>query len=146
MNTKPDWITSAQRWARKKSPWILLFNTGGCNGCDIELLSLLTPRYDIERFGILQEASPRHADILVCTGPVTRQVEPRLKRIFNQIPAPKWVLTVGSCACSGGVFAGAYNILGGIDQVLPVDLYIPGCPCRPEALMTGIMQLLEKVK
>ncbi len=133
-------------WARKKSPWILHFNTGGCNGCDIEILSLLTPYYDVERFGILKESTPRHADILVCTGPVTRQVKTRLLRIYNQMPAPKWVLAVGSCSCSGGVFSGSYNILGGIDQVLPVDMYITGCPCRPEAIIDGIIKLLEEVK
>lgn len=133
-------------WARKKSPWILHFNTGGCNGCDIEILSLLTPYYDVERFGILKESTPRHADILICTGPVTRQVKTRLQRIYNQMPAPKWVLAVGSCSCSGGVFSGSYNILGGIDKVLPVDMYITGCPCRPEAIIDGIIKLLEEVK
>lgn len=132
-------------WARKKSPWLLHFNTGSCNGCDIELLSLLTPHYDIERFGILKESSPRHADILVCTGPVTAQVAPRLLRIYEQVPAPKWVVSLGSCSCTGGVFTGAYNILGGIDQVLPVDIYVPGCPCRPEAIINAITELLGKV-
>lgn len=139
-------IPKILNWARKKSPWILHFNTGGCNGCDIEILSLLTPRYDIERFGILKESSPRHADILICTGPVTRQVKSRLLRIYEQMPEPKWVLAVGSCSCSGGVFSGAHNILGGIDKVLPVDMYITGCPCRPEAIIDGIIKLLEQVK
>lgn len=133
-------------WARKKSPWILHFNSGGCNGCDIELLSLLTPKYDIERFGILKESSPRHADIMICTGPVTAQVAPRLLRIYEQIPEPKWVISLGSCSCTGGVFSGAYNILGGIDQVLPVDLYVPGCPCRPESIMNAVISLLEKIE
>lgn len=133
-------------WARQKSPWLLHFNTGGCNGCDIEILSLLTPRYDVERFGILKESSPRHADILICTGPVTQQVKPRLQRIYDQMPEPKWVLAVGSCSCSGGIFSGAHNILGGIDKVLPVDMYITGCPCRPEAIIDGIVKLLEQVK
>lgn len=145
MKTKNNRIPEMIRWARKKSPWILHFNTGGCNGCDIEILSLLTPHYDVERFGILKESSPRHADILVCTGPVTRQVKPRLQRIYNQMPAPKWVLAVGSCSCSGGVFSGAYNIMGGIDKVLPVDMYITGCPCRPEAIIDGITKLLGKI-
>ena len=134
------------QWARRKSPWILHFNSGGCNGCDIELLDLLTPRYDVERLGILKEASPRHADILLCTGPVTRQSRDRLLRIYEQIPAPKWVVSMGSCSCSGGVFQGGYNILGGIDQVLPVDMYIFGCPCRPEAIIDGLARLLEKIK
>ena len=133
------------RWARKNSIWVLLFNTGGCNGCDIEILSLLTPRYDVERFGMLKEGTPRHADVLICTGPVTRQVRERLVRIYQQIPEPKWVAAVGSCAASGGVFSGAYNILGGIDQVIPVDIYIPGCPCRPEAIMEGLLNLREMI-
>lgn len=136
----------ALAWARKKSPWILHFNSGGCNGCDIELLSLLTPKYDIERFGFLKESSPRHADIMICTGPVTAQVAPRLLRIYEQIPEPKWVISLGSCSCTGGVFSGAYNILGGIDQVLPVDLYVPGCPCRPESIMDAVISLLEKIE
>ena len=134
------------RWARRKSPWILHFNSGGCNGCDIEILDLLTPRYDVERLGILNEASPRHADILVCTGPVTRQSHYRLIRIYEQIPAPKWVVAVGSCSCSGGVFRGGYNVIGGIDQVLPVAMYIPGCSCRPEAMIEGFAKLLETIK
>lgn len=134
------------RWARRKSPWVLHYNSGGCNGCDIEILDLLTPRYDVERLGVLVAASPRHADVLLCTGPVTRQSRARLERIYAQMPAPKWVLAVGSCGCSGGVFAGAHNVLGGIDQVLPVDIYVPGCPCRPEAMIAGLAQLLEALR
>jgi NADH-quinone oxidoreductase B subunit len=133
------------RWARLKSPWVLHFNSGGCNGCDIEILDLLTPRYDVERLGILKEASPRHADILLCTGPVTRQSRDRLCRIYAQMPAPKWVIAVGSCSCSGGVFQDAPNVLGGVDHVLPVDVYVPGCPCRPEAMVDGLVQLLERI-
>ncbi|HOJ00202.1 MAG TPA: NADH-quinone oxidoreductase subunit B family protein [Anaerolineaceae bacterium] len=136
-------VSNIVSWARKKSPWILHFNSGGCNGCDIEILSLLTPLYDVERFGILKESSPRHADILICTGPVTEQVKPRLQRIYDQIPEPKWVLAVGSCSCTGGIFSGSYNILGGIDKLLPVDMYIPGCPCRPETIIDGIIKLVE---
>jgi len=102
--------------------------------------------YDIERFGILKESSPRHADILVCTGPVTAQVAPRLMRIYEQMPEPKWVISLGSCSCTGGVFSGAYNIYGGIDKVLPVDLYVPGCPCRPEAIINAVISLLEKIE
>jgi NADH-quinone oxidoreductase B subunit len=133
------------RWARRKSPWILHFNTGGCNGCDIEILDALTPRFDVERLGILEKATPRHADVLVCAGPVTRQAKDRLLRIYEQMPEPKWVIAVGSCACSGGVFQGCYNVLGGIDQVIPVDMYVPGCPCKPEAIIDGMVKLLEKI-
>ncbi len=133
------------RWARRKSPWILHFNTGGCNGCDIELLDALTPRFDVERLGILEKATPRHADVLVCAGPVTRQVRDRLLRIYEQMPEPKWVVAIGSCACSGGVFRGCYNVLGGIDQVIPVDMYVPGCPTKPEAIIDGLVKLLEGI-
>jgi len=133
-------------WARSKSPWILHFNTGGCNGCDIEVLAALTPRFDVERFGILLKGSPRHADILVVTGPITRQVKDRLIRIYEQVPEPKFVMAVGSCALSGGVFRGCYNVCGGVDTVLPVDVYVPGCPPKPEAIIHGVMKLLEKLR
>ena len=147
MTTQIDrWIHKAVTWARRKSPWVLHYNSGGCNGCDIEILDLLTPRYDVERLGILAEAAPRHSDILLCTGPVTRQSRARLQQIYAQMPEPKWVVSVGTCSCYGGVFRGGYNILGGIDQVLPVDLYIPGCPCRPEAIIAGLAKLLESIE
>lgn len=133
------------RWARRKSPWVLHFNSGGCNGCDIELLDALTPRFDVERLGILEKATPRHADVLVCAGPVTRQARDRLLRIYEQMPEPKWVVAIGSCACSGGVFRGCYNVLGGIDQVIPVDMYVPGCPTKPEAIIDGLVKLLEGI-
>jgi NADH-quinone oxidoreductase B subunit len=133
-------------WARRRSPWVLHFNSGGCNGCDIEILDLLTPRYDVERLGILKEASPRHADILLCTGPVTRQAKARLRRIYEQIPEPKWVVAVGTCATSGGVFRGSYNMMGGVDQVVPVDLYIPGCPPHPEVIIEALARLLDRVE
>ena len=133
------------RWARKKSPWILHYNSGGCNGCDIELLDVLTPRYDVERLGILKEASPRHADILICTGPVTLKSRGPLLRIYEQIPEPRWVVALGSCACSGSIFAGSYHVLGGVDQTLPVSMYVPGCPCRPEAIISALADLLERI-
>ncbi len=91
-------------WARIKSPWIIHFNTGACNACDIEIVAAITPRYDIERFGIQLKGTPRHADVLVCSGPVTRQINDRLIRIYEQMPEPKFVVAVGTCACSGGVF------------------------------------------
>jgi len=134
------------RWARLKSPWILHFNSGACNACDIEVLALLTPRYDLERFGVLHKATPRHADILVATGPATRQAAPRLKRIYEQMPEPKFVIAVGTCACSGGVFKKCYNVLKGVDKVIPVDVYVPGCPPKPEAILYGIVKLLGKIE
>ncbi len=138
-------IDRVVRWARRKSPWVLHYNTGGCNGCDIEILDLLTPRYDIERLGILKEASPRHADILLTTGPVTRQSARPLRRIYEQMAEPRWVVAIGACACSGGIVQASYNVLGGIDQVVPVALYVPGCPPRPEAVIEAISQLLEGI-
>ena len=133
------------RWARRRSPWVLHYNSGGCNGCDIEFLDLLTPRYDVERLGVLKEASPRHADILVCTGPVTLKSRDRLERIYEQMLEPKWVMAVGACACSGGIFAESYNVLGGVDQLLPVSVYVPGCPSRPEAIIDGLVRLMEEM-
>ncbi|MCR4433095.1 MAG: NADH-quinone oxidoreductase subunit B family protein [bacterium] len=133
-------------WSRRASPWIIHFNAGGCNGCDIEVLAALTPRFDVERFGILLKGTPRHADILVCTGPVNEQIKSRLKRIYDQIPHPKFVVAVGACAISGGVFRGCYNTLGGMDDVIPVTAYVPGCPPRPDAIIQGVYALLEKLK
>ena len=132
-------------WARIKSPWILHFNTGACNACDIEVLAALTPRFDVERFGILLKGSPRHADVLVVTGSVTRQTRDRLVRIYEQMPEPKFVLAVGNCATTGGVFQRCYNVYEGVDKVIPVDVYVPGCPPRPEAIIYGVVKLLEKL-
>ncbi len=139
------WRRRIYQWAQKNSMWVIHFNTGGCNGCDIEILDMLTPRYDIERLGILAEASPRHADVLLCTGPVTLQTQDSLWQIYSQMPSPKWVVAVGSCSNSGGIFIGSETTLGGVDKVLPVDLYIPGCPCRPEAVIEGLIQLRERI-
>ena len=132
-------------WARIKSPWIIHFNTGACNACDIEIVAALTPRFDIERFGVLLRATPRHADVIVATGPVTRQIKDRIIRIYEQTPDPKFVVAVGACAMSGCVYRGAYNIMGGIDQVIPVDVYVPGCPARPDAILDGVVKLLGKL-
>jgi NADH-quinone oxidoreductase B subunit len=133
-------------WARTKSPWVIHFNTGGCNGCDIELVAALTPRFDVERFGILLEGSPRHADILAVTGPITSQIKDRLVRIYEQMPDPKLVVAIGSCALSGAPFKDCYCVHGGIDSVLPVDAYVAGCPPKPEAIIDGIAKLIERIK
>ena len=106
----------------------------------------MTPRYDLERFGVKLQGSPRHADVLICTGPVTRQARDRLLRTYEQMPEPKFVIAVGSCAISGGVFHGSYNIMGGISEVIPVNVFIPGCPPRPEAIIYGVVQLLQALK
>ncbi|HRD01486.1 MAG TPA: NADH-quinone oxidoreductase subunit B family protein [Candidatus Saccharicenans sp.] len=134
------------QWSRLKSPWILHLNTGACNACDIEVVAALTPRFDVERFGILLEGTPRHADVIICTGPATRQMKDRLIRVYEQTPDPKFVMAVGACAMSGCVYRGAYNIIGGIDQLIPVDVYVPGCPIRPDALIEGVVKLLDKIK
>lgn len=139
-------IEKVKKWARINSPWAIHFNSGSCNGCDIEILATLTPRYDIERFGIKLEGSPRHADVLIATGPVSLQARERLIRIYEQMPDPKFVIAVGSCALSGGVFDGCYNVIGDLSKLIPVDVYIPGCPPRPEAIIFGIVQLLESIK
>lgn len=139
-------IEGIKTWARINSPWAIHFNSGSCNGCDIEILAALTPRYDMERFGVKLQGSPRHADVLICTGPVTRQARERLIRVYDQMPNPRFVVAVGSCAISGGAFQGCYNVIGSIDEVLPVDAYIPGCPPRPEAIIYGIVKLLNSLK
>jgi ech hydrogenase subunit C len=133
-------------WARVKSPWVLHFNTGACNACDIEIVAALTPTYDLERFGVLLKGTPRHADVLLCSGPVTRQIEKRLKRIYDQMPSPKFVVSVGTCSCTGGVFQGCYNVKGGIDSAIPVSAYIPGCPASPKAIIDGVTKLLASVQ
>lgn len=125
---------------------MLHFNTGACNGCDIEVLALLTPRYDVERFGALLKPSPRQADVLIVTGAVTRQCAPRLKTIYEQMPSPKFVMAIGACACSGGIFHDCYGIFKRLDEVIPVDLYVPGCPPKPEAMLEGITKMLEKTR
>ena len=133
-------------WARRKSPWILHFNTGACNACDIEIIAALTPRYDVDRFGVVLKGTPRHADVMVCSGPVTRQIQDRLVRIYEQMAEPKFVVACGTCACSGGVFKGCYNVTSGIDSVLPVSAYIPGCPASPAAIVDGVVKLLSTIK
>jgi NADH-quinone oxidoreductase B subunit len=133
------------RWSRIKSPWILHLNSGACNACDIEVIDALTPRFDVERLGVLLKATPRHADVIVATGPVTRQMKDRLIRIYDQVPDPKFVIAVGACAMSGCVYRGAYNVLGGLDQAIPVDIYVPGCPVRPDAVLDAVVKLLGKL-
>jgi len=133
-------------WARLKSPWILLFNSGACNACDIEVLATVTPRFDVERLGILAKGSPRHADILIVTGPVTRKQARRLRMIYDQMPEPKYVIAMGACGASGGVFKGLYHVLDGAGAVVPVDVYVAGCPPRPDEIIDGVVQCLELMK
>lgn len=133
-------------WARMKSPWKIHFNSGACNACDIEVLAALTPKYDLERFGIQLKGTPRHADVLVCSGPVTMQQKERLIHIYEQMAEPKFVVAVGTCACSAGVYQGCYCIEGGIDTAIPVNAYIPGCPAKPEAIIDGVVKLMNSLE
>lgn len=131
--------------ARMKSPWVLHFNSGSCNGCDIEIFSCLTPMYDLERFGIVNVGNPKHADVLLVTGPVTHRGTRVLRNLYEQMPTPKAVVAVGTCACTGGLFAKCYNCLGGVDKVIPVDVYIPGCAAKPEAIIEGVLMAVERM-
>jgi Ni,Fe-hydrogenase III small subunit len=118
-------------------------DAGSCNGCELEIHALNNAFYDLERFGLRFVASPRHADVLLVTGPVTRNMREALERTYNATPDPKWVVAVGDCALDGGLFAGSYAVVGGVSAVLPVDLHIPGCPPAPTALLKGLLTLLE---
>ncbi|MGF7142469.1 ech hydrogenase subunit C [Anaerotaenia torta] len=126
----------------KKSPWILHYDGTSCNGCDIEVLACLTPLYDVERFGMINTGNPKHADILLITGSVNDQSIPVVKQLYEQMAEPKVVVAVGICANSGGIFAECYNVIGGVDKVLPVDVYVPGCAARPEAIIDGVVKAL----
>lgn len=132
--------------ALAKSPWVFHICTGSCNNCDIEILDLLTPRFDLERFGILLVGSIRHADVLLVTGAVSRKAAPRLKKLYEQAPKPCLVVAIGSCALGQGIFKGSYNMPQPVDKYIPVDAYIPGCPPKPEAMIMGIVKLLNKLK
>ena len=131
------------RYAAVRSPWILHMDTGGCNGCSIELFAILNPRFDIERFGGVSKANPRHTDILLIDGAVTRKIAPVLKRIYEQTPEPKAVIAVGTCAISKGVFHDSYNVVGPLERIMPVDVYVPGCPPRPDAILQGVVKALD---
>jgi Ni,Fe-hydrogenase III small subunit/NAD-dependent dihydropyrimidine dehydrogenase PreA subunit len=120
-------------------------DAGSCNGCEIEIVGLNSPVYDIERFGIHFVASPRHADMLLVTGPVSRNMELALRKTYDATPAPRLVVAVGACGCSGGIFGQNYASLGGVDKVIPVDVYIPGCPPNPHALLHGILTAIGKL-
>ena len=120
-------------------------DAGSCNGCELEIHALGNAFYDLERFGLRFVASPRHADVLMVTGPVTKNMREALLRTYNATPDPKWVVAVGGCAADGGIFKGSYACVGGVSGVVPVDLHIPGCPPSPTALLRGLLALLEHV-
>ena len=130
-----------------KSPWLLHYDGSSCNGCDIEVLACLTLVYDVERFGVINTGNPKHADIFLITGGINEQNKPVVQQLYSQMPSPKVVVAVGICACNGGIFKECYNIIGGVDTIIPVDIYVPGCAARPEAIIDGVVKavaLLDK--
>jgi len=137
---------SVERAARRRlgrSLSIREVDAGSCNGCELEIHALNNAFYDLERFGLHFVASPRHADVLLVTGPVTRNMRQALERTYNATPDPKWVVAVGDCAVDGGIFSGSYAVVGGVSGVVPVDLHIRGCPPQPTQLLKGLLTLLE---
>jgi NADH-quinone oxidoreductase B subunit len=120
-------------------------DAGSCNGCELEMHALSNAFYDVERFGIRFVASPRHADVLLVTGPVTKNMREALERTFDAMPNPKWVVALGGCAHDGGCFAGSYAVVGGVSEIIPVDLHIPGCPPSPTDILRGLLALLEQM-
>lgn len=127
----------------KKSPWLLHYDGSSCNGCDIEVLASLTPIYDAERFGVINTGDPLQADIFLVTGGINHQCQGVVKQLYDQMPNPKVVVAVGICACTGGIFKETYNILGGVDTTIPVDVYVPGCAARPQAIIDGIVKGID---
>ena len=141
-----DLAANVDRAARRRlgrSLSIREVDAGSCNGCELEIHALNNAVYDLERFGLHFVASPRHADVLLVTGPVTRNMREALARTYQATPDPKWVVAVGDCARDGGLFSGSYAVVGGVSAVVPVDLHIPGCPPRPMQLLKGLLSLLE---
>jgi Ni,Fe-hydrogenase III small subunit len=136
-------VNRAARAKLGRSLSIRQVDAGSCNGCELEIHALNNAFYDLERFGLHFVASPRHADVLMVTGPVTKNMREALQRTYNATPDPKWVIAVGACALDGGLFAGSYAVAGGVKSVVPVDLHIPGCPPNPKALLSGLLALLQ---
>ena len=128
---------------RRKSPWLFHMNSGSCNGCDIELIASLTPRYDAEQLGVRLEGSPRHADILCVTGPVTAKAVDAVKTVYDQIPGPKAVIAIGSCPATTNVFIDSRTLDGPLEKHVPVDVFVPGCPPRPDAIIQGVAKAAE---
>ena len=123
-----------------RSPWVIHYDGSSCNGCDIEVLAALTPLFDAERFGVVNTGNPKHADIFLVTGSANAQNAPVIRQIYEQMVEPKVVVACGVCACSGGVFSECYNVAGGVDRVVPVDVYAPGCAIRPESIIDAVVE------
>ncbi len=127
----------------KKSPWVIHYDASSCNGCDIEVLASLCPGFDAERFGVINTGNPKQADIFLVTGSVNKKNISVIKEIYDQMLEPKAVVACGICACTGGVFHDCYNVLGGVDKAIPVDVYAPGCAVRPESIIDAIVEACE---
>jgi Ni,Fe-hydrogenase III small subunit len=138
-------MANAKLWGLKKSPWVFHVAAASCNNCDIEILDVITPRWDVERFGIVLVGSPRHADALLVTGVLNRKSLSRVLRVYEQTPKPCLVICVGTCTCDNHMFASSYNVVGPYDKYLPVDVYIPGCPPKPEAIISGVVKALKRL-
>ena len=134
------------KWGFKKSPWVFHLGASACNNCDIEVLDILTPKFDVERFGIVLVGSPRHADVLLVSGIVNRQSIEKFRHVYEEVLKPKLVVAIGVCACSANMFRDSYNFVKPVDEIIPVDVYVPGCPPKPEAIISGIIKALEKMK
>jgi Ni,Fe-hydrogenase III small subunit len=133
-------FSSILKLSRRRSPWVYVLNAGSCNGCDIEIGAVLSPRYDLEQIGALRQGSPKHADILLITGPLTLRSAEAVRSIYAQIPEPKAVVAIGSCPATGNVFAGSPTVEGGVLNAVPVDVFVPGCPPRPQAILAGVQE------
>jgi Ni,Fe-hydrogenase III small subunit len=139
-------MANAKLWGLTKSPWVFHVAAASCNNCDIEILDILTPRWDVERFGIVLVGSPRHADALLVTGVLNHKSLPRVLQVYEQTPKPCLVIGVGTCTCHSHIFEPSYNVVGPYDKYIPVDVYIPGCPPKPEAIILGVVKALKRLQ